>query len=506
MRNRLTRRALLGGGIAALGSAALAEAPLTALRPQARTAEAQIGDPPGRPGKRLVARPSSETLVVEAALGGNVAFLLADARTGEVLDSREPDVPLPPASVSKAVTALYALNALEPQHRYVTRLLATGPVTEGVLDGDLILAGGGDPVLTTDHMADLAARLKAAGLREVRGAFRVWGGALPYVNEIEPGQLDHLSYNPALSGLNLNFNRVHFEWTRSGGDFQVSMDARSDLYRPAVSVARMRIADRELPVYSYASAEGSDNWTVARGALGNGGSRWLPVRHPALYAGDVFRTFARSQGIVLPAPVEAAAPPEGAALAELPSAPLDEILGDMLLYSTNLTAEIVGLTASRARGADPQTLAASAALMRTWVGETFGAEGLFSDHSGLADTSRISVRDMVRILSGAGQSGRLRGLLKPIPMTDAAGDRLAAPPATVMAKTGTLNFVSTLAGYVTGAEGREMVFAIFTGDLQARGQAKENDDEVPPGSRDWNSRSKRLQQQLLQRWGRLYPA
>jgi len=61
---------------------------------------------------------------------------------------------------------------------------------------------------------------------------------LPNLDEIDESQLDHLGYNPAISGLNLNFNRVHFEWKRAGGGYSIAMDARSELYKPAVTVAR----------------------------------------------------------------------------------------------------------------------------------------------------------------------------------------------------------------------------------------------------------------------------
>jgi serine-type D-Ala-D-Ala carboxypeptidase/endopeptidase (penicillin-binding protein 4) len=179
----LTRRALLGGGISALGMAALAEGPQTTVRPVARPGTeplADLGNPPARPETRLRARPSSESLVAEAGLGGAVGFVLADARTGAVLEARQADVPLPPASVMKAVTALYALDALGEEHRFVTRLIGVGQVTEGVtgrvLEGDLVLMGGGDPTLSTDDLAEMAAALRRIGLTEVRGAFRVWGG------------------------------------------------------------------------------------------------------------------------------------------------------------------------------------------------------------------------------------------------------------------------------------------------------------------------------------------
>lgn len=81
----------------------------------------------------------------DAGLGGHSSFVVADAVTGEVLESFSALRAHPPASVTKAVTALYALEMLGPQFRFETRLLGTGPIENGVLKGDLILAGGGRP-------------------------------------------------------------------------------------------------------------------------------------------------------------------------------------------------------------------------------------------------------------------------------------------------------------------------------------------------------------------------
>ncbi|MBA5764839.1 D-alanyl-D-alanine carboxypeptidase, partial [Vibrio sp. 404] len=90
-------------------------------------------------------------------------------------------------------------------------------------DGDLILAGSGDPSLDTAALARLARLLRAAGVSEVTGALRVQADALPAIRSIDPGQPDHLGYSPAIAGLNLNFNRVYFEWKRQGSDYAVTM-------------------------------------------------------------------------------------------------------------------------------------------------------------------------------------------------------------------------------------------------------------------------------------------
>src|SRR5680860_627520 len=108
--------------------------------------------------------------------------------TGKVLEEGGGADGFPPASVTKAITALYALDALGPTYRFRTRLVATGPVQDSIIQGDLILAGGGDPLLDTDALATMASNLKAAGVRGITGDFRVYGGALPYERVIDAAQ------------------------------------------------------------------------------------------------------------------------------------------------------------------------------------------------------------------------------------------------------------------------------------------------------------------------------
>ncbi|WP_092082253.1 D-alanyl-D-alanine carboxypeptidase/D-alanyl-D-alanine endopeptidase [Poseidonocella sedimentorum] len=489
----LSRRALLGGMAAlAAPTAVFGGAPARSLFPQARPA-----------GLIKRALPTTADLIAKARLDGPVALALVNAADGRVMEARGADVALPPASVLKVVTALYALEALGPAFRFETRVLGTGPVVDGRLEGDLILAGGGDPTFDTDAAAELAAALKEAGLREITGRFLLWEGALPYQPSIDAAQLPHLGYNPAISGLNLNYNRVHFEWRRQGGDYDITMDARSARYRPDVTVARMRVADRAGPVYTYADAGGHDDWSVARGALGGGGARWLPVRKPALYAGEVFSAFARAHGIVLPAAELMTDAPTGETIARHSSAPLREILFGMLKYSTNLTAEAVGLMASAARsGRRPGGTLTSAAEMALWARESLGLDGAaFVDHSGLGDRSRLQAAPFARMLARPEIRAALDGLLKPFDLRDAAE---IGPPMQVRAKTGTLDFVNGLGGYLTAPDGTLMSFAVFSANPEARAAAKARGDEVPPGARGWSGRARGLQRALLARWGVLH--
>ncbi|MFN3277761.1 MAG: D-alanyl-D-alanine carboxypeptidase/D-alanyl-D-alanine-endopeptidase [Paracoccus hibiscisoli] len=441
----------------ALMGAALAPLPLSAqgldLRPRARPAP----DPRG--------------IVARAALPGRVAYALSDGR--EALALGRAAAPLAPASTMKAITAAYALDRLGPTHRFRTRIIRDGDM--------LILAGGGDPVLTTDDLARLADDLAGLGL-PAPARFGIWGGALPAIPEIAPEQADHLPYNPSVSGMMLNFNRVHLGWTRVGVEHQMSVEARGTALSPRAYTVTAMPGDHA-DLFRYRQDLEREYWTVSRAAMGRTGSRWLPVRLPELYAADVFQTLCRARGLVLPSPQVLDRLPEGPVLAHHDSPPLQLLLRDMLRYSTNLTAEAIGLHASGA--ADP---VASGEAMRVWLDDA-GQGVRLADHSGLSGDSRISPWAMTRILSGPGRDLDLAGLMRDQPLSDAPD----APR--IAAKTGTLNFVSNLAGYVTAPSGAQGVFAIFCTDPARRQGAI--GQELPDGVSTWTARAKAVQADLL---------
>ncbi len=490
MNKTLTRRGMLVALASGVAAPALANAPLTSLRPQSR------------PGSTPI--PSAESMVRDAGLTGVTAFVVARA-DGTIIEAQGADMLLPPASVAKAATALYALDALGPGYRFATVVMADGPIEDGTLKGDLILKGTGDPILDTDALGGLAEQLALAGITAITGRFLVDTRGLPHVESIEPGQPVQVGYNPSISGLNLNYNRVHFEWRRNGGDYRLTMDARAKVYQPRVMSSKMRIVPEAWPVFAHRMTETSENWTVARPALGNGGSRWLPVRRSGAYAGDVFRTLAQGKGIKLPAAEPDTGPIRGAVLAVHSSPTLRGLCGGMLRYSTNLTAEVLGLRASQARGLAPQSLENSAAGMNDWLAANYATRMAFVDHSGLGDRSRVTCGGLVKMLNGAGE-GYFAPRLKAFDVKDRHGTVIEDPPHSIKAKTGTLNFVNALAGYVTPKAGPPLTFAIISADLPRRAAIPKTDMERPQGARSFARRARLLQNALTTRWANMEQA
>ncbi|MGJ8602897.1 MAG: D-alanyl-D-alanine carboxypeptidase/D-alanyl-D-alanine endopeptidase [Marivita sp.] len=500
MTRDISRRALLGGlaavAVAQTAAAQSALAPLASVRPTARAADLL----------KTYQAPISE-LIAQSGIPGLVSVQVADVKTGLVLESHNPLRALPPASVAKALTACYALDVLGPGYHFETRVLGTAPIVNGRLDGDLILAGGGDPTLDTDAIAGMAKRLREeAGLTEVTGRFLVWDRALPLLDGIDSEQPYQVGYNPGISGLNLNFNRVHFEWQRNGNGYAVSMDARSATLRPEVRAARMTIEARGYPIYTYADGGTFDKWTVAREALGRNGARWLPVRKPGRYAAEVFQILARSNGIVLKAPeFPEALPASATPILTHESAPLRIILRDMLKFSTNITAECVGMTTTVARLGQARSLKESAEAMNAWAKDKLEMSSVaLEDHSGLGDDSRLSARDMVKALIAARASIGVKPLLRAHPLRTEDRTVIEDHPVKVHAKTGTLNFVSGLGGFIDLPDGTELAFAYFSADLQRRDALSREERESPPGGKTYNAQARKLQQRLLDRWGILY--
>jgi len=446
-------------------------------------------------------RADFKTLLAGAGLSGQKSIVVMDAITGQVLESHNGSKTLPPASVTKAATALYAMHNLGTEATFKTNLIATGPIRNGVLMGDLVLSGGGDPRLDTDALGALAKQLKAKGVRSITGRFLVYAGALPYVREVDNSQPDHVGYNPSIHGLNLNFNRVFFEWKQVNSGYKLSMQARGKNYSPVVRGIQIGTKARDLPVFTYRQANGQDIWTVATTALGRGGSRWLPVRRPADYAGEVFRTLAAMNGVKLPKQKVVEKPVGGTAIAQWRSDRVVDLIRSMIKYSTNMTAEVLGLSASVKRGKPVGSLRASGKEMTAWLSAQYGIRGAkFVDHSGLNDANRISAHEMTRLLVNAKWNGALRPVMKEITLRNAQWKSAPIAGAKVVVKTGTLNFASALAGYITCPNGRKLAFAIFTADMGKRAKIAKKDRERPAGAKAWARKSRVMQHQLVRHW------
>lgn len=367
---------------------------------------------------------------LEAVLG--IAVL---DRSGTAVLDVHGDEPLLPASAQKLVTAAGALAQLGAGHRFTTRAVAAGPIgADGTLSGDLILVGGGDPVLAspvfiTEIQPDrphtpldaLADQIVAAGVRRVTGG--VIGDGTVFADERLPaGWLpEYLS---------------RFDGVRTGG---LTVDAGRTL---AIRGGRV----------------------VAN-----------PAENPTLQAAVELLVLLNQRGVTVNGGAGTGSAPDNASeLGRVESPPLRDLLAFLVQTSDNQLADGIFRSVG-AVGGDP-TWAGSAAVIR----ETLAPLGLdwsgivLADGSGLSRDDRLSARFLARLylemsaseladeweplMAVAGQSGTLRRRL----VGTVGEGRLRG-------KTGTLRDVRSLAGAVVGPDDARYYFAVLGNELAGEG-------------------------------------
>ncbi len=451
-----------------------------------------------------------------------VGFILFDPTDGSTLAERNGDAPFLPASTIKVPTALAALEVLGADHRFRTELLGDGDQQAGVLIGDLYLRGEGDPFLDSNGLAALVDRLTAAGIREVAGGFAYDATALPSAQAINAGQPQDASYNPGYGALSVNFNVLHLSWVPdpTGAQVAPTLLAKADALDTPVDWVAIDAADtRDEPwiPYLYAPANDRERWILSPD-LPNEGSVWLPVKDPARHVALLFRRLAADRGITLPMPVPAATPDQARLLAARESASLRAIAEQVLYWSNNLSAEIIGLATARALVEDVPDLDRSAQALTNWLSARFpGTDwgGLYlENHSGLSSSSRMTPRQMEAILSYAFArtygTHAFRDLLRERDWIDGLNEELTdgQVPVRLRVKTGTMYFGRGLAGYLDTAGDRTLGFAIFASDFDARRDLDAAMDVRtayrPAAATAWLDRARALERELVSRWAVTY--
>lgn len=446
------------------------------------------------------------------ALGptAEIAFVVIDAESGTVTAAQAADRPMPPASTAKVATMISALELLGPDFRFQTRVLATGaPDATGTLAGDLVLAGGGDPLLTPQDLFGLAVRLKDLGLRRVAGRFLYDETLLPALPAINPDQPAEARYNPGVSALSVDFNRWRLLW-RPNGDGLAPVLTRL----PPLDGHRAAPDDRPHGPGREVLWDGR-TWKLSADAATEG-DRFLPVKAPGQATAELFRRLAAQAGITLPAPQPGAASKNARIATAIAGLPLSEIARLGLEHSNNLVSELVGLTAARLLDGRTDSLAASASTLSNWLHKAVGGGDWrgwnLPNHSGLSRHARVTANQMAAVLRFA--HGRRYGGWPFTSLLPTAGFRKAfrdrflneAAAGRIWAKTGTLHYAKGLVGYLMGADGRTKAFALYIADPAARGTYDALDDaardapEAQGRALAWIDAAERAEQAIVLGW------
>jgi len=436
---------------------------------------------------------------------GSWGMMVVSLSHGDTLFSVNPDVGHVPASTQKLLTSVLALDALGPQFRFHTDVLRSGQLIDGKLDGDLILRGDGDPTLSMRFMGrrpdaamdSLAARVVAAGVREVTG--RVIGDASAFESRSIPEgwhpRILQDAYAARVSALSLNENLlwVTIRPTSRGSAAQVVLEPASAAIPLSASVRTVGGSGAPLRI-SRNSGTGRITVTGSIGVSAGPRSFSYVVEDPASFTTGAFLSALQRHGVKVGQGMALARTPAGAEpVASWTSLPLDAMLTVMNRESVNVIAEHLFRAASRGSG---RQLTGSAfagdsslrhLLQRTAAMPRDGIRAL--DGSGLSQLDRVTPRTMVQLLGWADRASWGPLFHSSLPLAGESGTlrrRMFATTAqtNLHAKTGTTNDVIALAGYVTARNGELLAFSM-TYNGADRWRAREAIDAIGVTLANW---------------------
>lgn len=410
--------------------------------------------------------------------------LVRSLDTGETLYERQPDRMFVPASAMKVVTASAALGALGPDHRWRTDVAHTGRVEGGVLRGDLVVVGSGDPTLSGRHHRDLMTLLRqwADSLRR-RGVTRVEGRVVG-----NDDRFDDLAHGAgwAWDDMDDDYSAEVSALEPNEGVVEVRVEAAVRAGEPARVSTFPFFAD--VPIENEAvTAAGPTALRFGRGRAPGGVRVWgtmsvdsppvhrlVPVRNPTLHFAILFRETLALNGIAVAGPavdgddLPAGDPARDTARTVLfthVSPPLARVLPGFLKPSQNQVGELILKTlGAELRGAGTAAAGAAAvdSLHRAW-GMPAGSLNV-ADGSGLSRYDLLTPRLLVSLLArmdASADSAAWRAALPVMGRDGTLARRGVGGPLVgrVVAKTGTLSGVRSLAGYLTTDGGERLVFA-----------------------------------------------
>jgi D-alanyl-D-alanine carboxypeptidase/D-alanyl-D-alanine-endopeptidase (penicillin-binding protein 4) len=442
---------------------------------------------PARPGKVRLPGPIEKALAQAQVPASAVALLVVDVsgqrpprlshRAGQAVN---------PASAMKLVTTYAALDALGPDFRWQTRIVMDGRIQNGLLDGNMVVRGGGDPKLVMERLQALIAHVHSSGVRAIRGDIVLDRSAFSDLADSaaafdgEPLR----PYNTQPDALLINFKSLVMTFTPDPALGRVLVRAEPPLAGvqvdesvPLVQTARCGDWRGEL----RASIDNPQRVQFAGSYASGCGERAWPSAYaePASYAARAIEGSWRQLGGLLTGRVRDATAAELVALRsrgtlsgqtsplrlESPSLPLLDIVRDVNQFSNNVMAQHLFLSLGlhgRLAAVPAGTLEAGREAVQTWWRKTLPgtAAPVMDNGSGLSRSERISASSLAALLQHAAQSPLAAALAESLPVVGADGrlrDRAQAAAGRAQIKTGSLRDVSAVAGYADGSSGSRYV-------------------------------------------------
>jgi serine-type D-Ala-D-Ala carboxypeptidase/endopeptidase (penicillin-binding protein 4) len=407
---------------------------------------------------------------------------------------------LSPASVMKLITTNAALDLLTPAYRWKTEIYRDGDVINGVLNGDLIIKGYGDPSFKAQDFWHLLMRLQQAGINEIKGDLIIDKSIFAEKSGNSPLFDAEIwrAYNAQCSAFLVDGRHTSFKFSTT--DTAVNVNQEVDLKEVQI-INNMQLSQdvcgdwRNRFVYTVQTKPDGVIVTFSGTFSPDCGERYLElsVLDDEQYAFYTFKKLWRELGGVFNGKLknknwsetqdlskrqDLSATPNlkkpAIKVIEQMSEPLGYVIRDMNKWSNNLTARQLLLTLAAEKQILPATETAGAAVIKNWLASKniYAKELKIENGSGLSRIERISSQHLGQMLVSAYNSPVMPELIASLPILGLDGTtqkRLkdSAAQRRVHLKTGSLDGVSALAGYVLSRQNKRYVFIFIVNHANA---------------------------------------
>lgn len=422
-------------------------------------------------------RAAVEKAVAANKKGAEIGIHLVDLEAGKEIYNFQASLPLKPASTLKIVVSAAALARLGPDYRFETKWAFDNK-------NNLYINGGGDPSLTTESLWLLARKIKKSGPARINQII-LDSSAFKDPSSRE-GQRSYMTGSSALS-FNHNSLAVEICPGKPGQPAKVSPDPWEvpvqlinevktvGVGSTSLNVSEVRQRDKEIVFKVVGKIHSADSCSAI----------YRSVENPPFYFAATLQRFLDYVGIDVASPFKLGAFPRGVKYNSHPSEPLSLIIRGLNHYSTNFIAEqlLYALGANREHSGFDRDK--GLAVLEDYLKKLKIDQRSFSLHdaSGLSHSNRLSAAALTTILSDAYGDPRISGdFIASLAVGGASGTLKKRyrflPKGTLRAKTGSLNGVTTLAGYFFPLNGKRYAFAIIQNKVSVKDNAVKLEEAV----------------------------
>ncbi len=428
-------------------------------------------------------RPVTQALAAAHIPPAAVSAVVVDLDTGKSVFATQDRTPRNAASLMKLVTTFAALELLTPDYRWTTEVYADGALADGVLAGDLIFRGAGDPRLDYESFWMLLRALRARGLREIRGRVIVDRSRFAPDTDEPIDEESFRPYNVPPDALLVNYKAVRFVFLPDLARNAVRIFVQPPLPGMAI-VNELSIVERSCPegrafreLIGAAFERRPPRASFTGVFPASCGERDLNValHAPDDYFAAMFEHLWTELGGTWSGELGAGSvPPTARLIHSHESRPLGEIVRDINKFSNNVMARQLFLTLGAELAGPPGQPAGAERAVAEWL----SAKGIrapelrLDNGSGLSRTARISARTLGALLEAAWRSPVMPEFVAALPVAALDGTmrkRLNDHPVAGRAhmKTGLLSDVRSMAGYVLDRRGRRRALVVIVNHAKA---------------------------------------